>query len=268
MKITVKSDIHLEFGPADAGKGDVLLLCGDICTAYDIKSSGPMQRRYLKFFEDCAENYNKVFYIMGNHEHYEGDILESVKTLRKWIHPDITILDNDVVYYRGWHFIGATMWTSLDKGKMILDASLTMNDYHSIRKGGSTLSPNDTIEEYDKSMKFMNELLPTLKDRVIVMSHHAPTRQSINSSRSESTAYAYANELNCFIEDNPCIKYWFHGHVHDSNDYMIGETRVISNPRGYYNIAENKEYEENLVVECDTPTTGTSPLDMMWQEVV
>ena len=51
MKITVKSDIHLEFGPADAGKGDVLLLCGDICTAHDIKSSGPMQRRYLKFFE-------------------------------------------------------------------------------------------------------------------------------------------------------------------------------------------------------------------------
>ena len=100
------------------------------------------------------------------------------------------------------------------------------------------------------------------------MSHHAPTRQSINSSRSVSTAYAYANELNCFIEDNPCIKYWFHGHVHDSNDYMIGETRVISNPRGYYNIAENKEYEENLVIECDTPTTGTSPLDMMWQEVV
>ena len=38
MKITVKSDIHLEFGPADAGKGDVLLLCGDICTAHDICS--------------------------------------------------------------------------------------------------------------------------------------------------------------------------------------------------------------------------------------
>ena len=68
--------------------------------------------------------------------------------------------------------IGATMWTSLDKGKMVLDASLTMNDYHAIRKGASTLSPTDTIEEYDKSMKFMNELLPTLKDRVIVMSHH------------------------------------------------------------------------------------------------
>ena len=56
--------------------------------------------------------------------------------------------------------------------------------------------------------------------------------------------------------------------MHDSNDYMIGETRVISNPRGYYNIAENKKYEENLVIECDNPTTGTSPLDMMWQEVV
>ena len=45
-----------------------------------------------------------------------------------------------------------------------------------IRKGASTLSPTDTIEEYDKSMKFMNELLPTLKDRVIVMSHHATNK--------------------------------------------------------------------------------------------
>lgn len=26
---------------------------------------------------------------------------------------------------------------------------------------------------------------------------------------------------------------WVHGHVHHRNDYMVGDTRVVSNARGY-----------------------------------
>ena len=26
---------------------------------------------------------------------------------------------------------------------------------------------------------------------------------------------------------------WLHGHVHNSNDYMVGGTRVVSNPKGH-----------------------------------
>lgn len=26
---------------------------------------------------------------------------------------------------------------------------------------------------------------------------------------------------------------WIHGHTHEKADYMIGNTRIVSNPRGY-----------------------------------
>ena len=26
---------------------------------------------------------------------------------------------------------------------------------------------------------------------------------------------------------------WLYGHTHDSGDFMIGDTRVVGNPRGY-----------------------------------
>jgi Icc-related predicted phosphoesterase len=40
---------------------------------------------------------------------------------------------------------------------------------------------------------------------------------------------------------------WVHGHVHHSSDYLIGETRIISNPHGYG--AENPHFNPALVVE-------------------
>ena len=42
---------------------------------------------------------------------------------------------------------------------------------------------------------------------------------------------------NCddFISYRPQIKLWMHGHTHEDFDYVLGETRVVCNPRGYVN---------------------------------
>jgi hypothetical protein len=53
---------------------------------------------------------------------------------------------------------------------------------------------------------------------------------------------AYSSSLDDFIMDHPQIKTWVHGHMHDAVDYMIGTTRLLSNPRGY------KGYEEQADV--------------------
>jgi hypothetical protein len=45
---------------------------------------------------------------------------------------------------------------------------------------------------------------------------------------------AYYSELSDFIESHPQILLWTHGHMHDPSDYVIGSTRVVCNPRGYY----------------------------------
>ena len=42
---------------------------------------------------------------------------------------------------------------------------------------------------------------------------------------------------------------WCHGHIHNSADYMIAETRVICNPRGYIGHELNPDFDPNLTVE-------------------
>jgi hypothetical protein len=46
---------------------------------------------------------------------------------------------------------------------------------------------------------------------------------------------------------------WVHGHMHDSFDYVLGETRVVSNPRGYARngVNENARFDPNMVVEIE-----------------
>ena len=83
MKINLLSDLHLEFGKEDfdIGNGDVLILAGDICVIDDIVAEWILEKDdeerednvFLSFFRKCIRNYNKVFYIMGNHEHYGWD---------------------------------------------------------------------------------------------------------------------------------------------------------------------------------------------------
>jgi hypothetical protein len=45
----------------------------------------------------------------------------------------------------------------------------------------------------------------------------------------------YSSDLDEFIENHPEIKLWTHGHTHHPFDYVIGETRIVCNPRGYIN---------------------------------
>ena len=75
-------------------------------------------------------------------------------------------------------------------------------------------------------------------------------RQSIDKSRYGDVPlnFCYYTELTEFILDRaPAL--WLHGHVHSSFDYMIGDTRVVCNPRGYVGNEVNPNFDPELVVE-------------------
>jgi hypothetical protein len=58
---------------------------------------------------------------------------------------------------------------------------------------------------------------------------------SINEKykRERTMNGAYTSDLSELILDHENIKYFVHGHMHDPVDYPVGNTRVLSNPRGY-----------------------------------
>jgi len=63
---------------------------------------------------------------------------------------------------------------------------------------------------------------------------------------------AYHSDLSNIMLDNPQIKLWTHGHTHNCFDYVIGETRVVCNPRGYHQTSgwsEDTGWDPEKVVE-------------------
>ena len=62
---------------------------------------------------------------------------------------------------------------------------------------------------------------------------------------------AYSSDLSEFILDHPQIKLWTHGHTHHPFDYVIGETRIVCNPRGYESdgYCENSGWDITKIVE-------------------
>lgn len=242
MKIALVSDIHLEFAPLDLKNdqnADVLILSGDIIPVHAI------DRDHVRdFFAQVSKNFNQVFYIMGNHEFYHGQWYKSIVKLReamKEFGSNIKVFEQDSFEFGEYHFLGATLWTDMNRGDPITHhvCSNGMADFHIIRNdtlGYTKLRPNHTIIRHLESVRFFKETIAKNSDKkYIIMTHHGPSHLSIHE-RFKDDQYmngAFVSDLSNFILDHPQIKFWTHGHVHNEFDYMIGDCRIIANPRGY-----------------------------------
>lgn len=240
MKIGLISDIHLEFGDLDLPMQDpidVLILGGDICVAANIEL-------FVPFFERISKVFPEVIYIMGNHEHYNGCFDRSEEKLRESLAhlKNIHILEKETKQIGDVYFIGQTLWTDFNKRDPLTtyNAGLSMNDYriiHLADQQNRRLTPDDILHENERSIQYLNLALSSLKDqKVVVVGHHAPSPQSVKPryERDYHMNGCYNSDLTGFILDNPQIKVWTHGHTHSPFDYMVGDTRVVCNPRGYW----------------------------------
>jgi hypothetical protein len=117
-----------------------------------------------------------------------------------------------------------------------------MNDYRAItyhdkvRNVYRKLIPQDTMETHLRTKEYFKLMLELNRDKqVVVCTHHAPSYKSVHPHYAHETDMngGYASDLSEFILDHENILFWTHGHMHDPSDYMIGQCRVICNPRGY-----------------------------------
>lgn len=241
MKLKVLSDLHLEHFTAcqvyPVGEGDVLVLAGDILNAKHFKTDGYIHAVYDRFLDDCSKNYDKVLYVFGNHEYYGYNYEGAKRKIKENLPQNFQILDNDTVKIGDWNFIGFTLWTDFrdENALEMMEAAQVMNDYKVIRitPNYRKLNPTDTLNFHKDSKKYLLNQLQTLDDNVFVISHHAPSYQSIPQEYKKNANGAYCSNLDTLILNHPQIKYWAHGHTHNAFDYMIEGCRVICNPGGY-----------------------------------
>jgi Icc-related predicted phosphoesterase len=257
-KIKVVSDLHLEccehgHGIPDLGKGEVLILGGDILCARHFKKNGNLKKVYNNFLKKCADNFDEVLYLAGNHEAYGYNYEGTWDVLKENLPEGIHLMENSVVKISDWVFLGATLWTDFrnENALEMMEASQCMNDYKVIRIGSNyrKMNPDDTLKFHKKSKLFLQQKLEEFKDtKTWVLTHHGPSYQSVHPKyRSAGIANgAYVSDLDDLILNNPQVKYWSHGHTHESFDYMIGGCRVVCNPRGYYNGYNNADLNINF----------------------
>ena len=260
MKITVVSDLHLECCEYEhelpnLGSGEVLILGGDIFCARHFKKNGNHQKNYKRFLDRCVNNFDTILYIAGNHEAYGYNYEGTWDVLKENLPHGIHLMENSIVRVSNWVFIGSTFWTDFrnENPLEMMEASRFLNDYNAIRITPKyrKMTPDDTLGFHKKSKQFLLDNLPMFKNQnVWVLTHHAPSYQSVHPKyRSSGIANgAFVSDLDDLILSHPQIKYWSHGHTHESMDYMIGQCRVICNPRGYYPLNLNPNFNPNFEV--------------------
>jgi hypothetical protein len=97
-------------------------------------------------------------------------------------------------------------------------------------------SPQDAVEDHNKMVDYIYHVVRGKDNqKFVVVGHHAPSKLSTHPRYQNETLMngGYSSDLSQFILDNPQIKLWTHGHTHETFDYVIGETRIVCNPRGY-----------------------------------
>lgn len=255
MKLKVLSDLHLEHFVAcqvyRVGEGDVLVLAGDILNAKHFKTDGYLHAVYDRFLNDCSKNYNKVLYVFGNHEYYGYNYEGTKKKIKDNLPDNFHILDNDTITIDNWNFVGFTLWTDFcnENPLEMMDAECYMNDYKAIRIGPKyrKLRANDTVAFHKESKQYLLNQLQTLNENVFVISHHAPSLQSVPQEYKKHANGAYCSNFDNLIINYPQIKYWVHGHTHNPFDYMIENCRVICNPGGYP--GQDTGFDPNFEIE-------------------
>ena len=281
MKIAVVSDIHLEFGDLDFDNtegAEVLILSGDICVANDIDhntiESNVMYRstRYHGFFKRCCERFPHVIYVLGNHEHYHGDVAATLDHMRAVLAylPNLYIMEKESRVIGDTTFVAGTLWTDMNQEDLHTLAHMRgyMNDFRIISDSRALVhfkdqdgkfhtrvgkwTPEASVVDH-KAMKSVIkqtvEADPTA--RYVVVGHHAPSRISTKPRYQKDVVVngGYSSSLDDFILDHPQIKLWTHGHTHDVFDYMIGSTRIVCNPRGYAGHEEQANLWQLITVD-------------------
>lgn len=246
MKIQVISDLHQEFGVTDLAfdNSDVVVLAGDV----NLGTKG------VDWIKSHIRN-KPVIYVLGNHEYYKGSYPKTLNKIKEAAKDsNIFVLEDSFVDIEGIRFHGSTLWTDFsifgDPRYYGFLCQNGMNDYKMIRRDPSysRMRSIDIFKIHQFSRAWLTESLEESKEmRNIVVTHHAPSLQSVPEHfKKDSLTAAYASDLEDLILQYQPL-YWIHGHIHTPCRYKVGRTEIICNPHGYVTEKYNG-YEKELII--------------------
>ena len=276
MKIRVYSDLHLDWFFADGisfnpvtrqmniwrppelpdDKDTVLVLAGDLWVG-----SKWIKWADYSWIKEVAPRFKEVIVVLGNHDYWPqggltiraaGDKLNAM--LQDHGVFNVHVLDMSTKEIDGVLFVGATLWTDMDKG----DPSVMYMMPRYMRYDGSIsyeTGPDGkwirfTSEKWVSTHKghrdYIKHVLAQNQDKkVVVVTHHVPllTLGDPLYLSKDSNAY-YMSDLSDIIMDNDNLKLWAYGHTHYQKVSELAGTKLVNNSVGY--TSEHHEQEGNV----------------------
>ncbi len=244
MNIQYCSDLHLEFikntyflhSNLLIPSADILILAGDIipfCKSLD----------KVKYFDFLSESFQKVYWLPGNHEYYNSDMVRGNMFKGKKVRNNVHIVNNEVISINEVNLIFSTLWSQISPQKELIIKS-RLSDFSQITYDGDAFRPKQFNILHQESLRFLeNSLIDLNGNKNLVVTHHVPTllnypKEYLTSPINE----AFAVELFDLIE-----KYqpeaWIYGHSHfNTPEFSIGKTRLVTNQLGYVDMNEHKSF--------------------------
>ncbi|WEJ32746.1 metallophosphoesterase [Devosia sp. SD17-2] len=247
MKIWIISDLHLDhmpWPPPILPDHDVLVIAGDV--------SNDPAAALSELSRLHAMTQKPIVFVPGNHD-LSGGGLDAFEAQVDG--PVVVLPAGQSVVIDGFRFVGATLWTDFaiagDAYASQAWAARHMPEYQRVTgPDGDLLWPEHTFDAHALHRAAIDRTLAQPFDGpTVVVTHHAPSPISCGHHPGLEDA-AYASDLSDLIRvRSPTL--WIHGHIHRRCDYVLENTRIIANPRGYESDdwSENPDFDPQFVVE-------------------
>jgi len=249
MKIQYASDLHLEFPENSAflkesplvPVGDILILAGDIVPFAVLD-------KYDDFFSYLSDNFNKTYWIPGNHEYYHFDISDKSDSFIEKIKSNVFLLNNTTVIEENVKFVFSTLWSQISEQNQ-WNIESRLNDFHVIKNKDNRFSSLQYNVLHKESVAFIRrELITNKMDNTVVVTHHVPTFLNYPEKyMGDALNEAFAVELYDLIETHQ-PNYWLYGHTHANTPvFKIGKTTLLTNQLGYVKYKENINFNKDKI---------------------
>lgn len=253
MRIQYASDLHIDDFPADTPFetfltpcAPVLILAGDICSAYDI--------RFSAFLAWCSAHWRYVVCVAGNHEyHCPRGARASIAQTDLYIaclaacFPNVVFLQNGAsVVLPGTRIriIGATLWSSIAVD-IWEDVHARKTDckyiYTETPYGLRRCHPADlcALHAYQAAcIASASAESAAAGETCLVVTHHMPTLALLEARFvGDRWSSCYASQDDALLTPN--IAYWICGHGHRAVQQRAPSGVILCmNARGYNRPAE------------------------------
>lgn len=261
MKIDLISDLHLDMhssvgSPVTPTKlapnedSRVLVIAGDL---------GHNNEENVNFMVQCLEYYDKVLFVLGNHDWYAipsfgwTDSLQRIEHMKRLVdcEKNIHLLDGEPINCYGYDIYGYNGWYDgqygvehfrMEQQKINALWSARMNDCRYV----TCADEYDSMHTTEKGPEKKYDLVVTHVNPSTKKKHHNPIYRE-----SPLTSFYCFDGLKDIETAKPT--YWVFGHTHDPIDFRIGTTEFVCNPYGYPHQAG-----ETKVRQLDLTTNKTN----------